>query len=443
MFDIFALSTAFGGFVWVLFFFVLALSIIVAVHEYGHYIVGRWCGIHAEVFSIGFGTVLISWMDKHGTKWQFAALPFGGYVRFKGDENAVGQIDPGSTSSKDSSELRRTMHGAPIWARAATAFAGPAFNFILSIIVFCCLFMWQGQYSENLLIAKLAPVPGQSDLKIGDEIIAVNKTEVANFESFFLVGQDLNSPVIYTVKRNGNTLEALGPVPFPALVGQVSPRSAAFEAGILAGDVITHMSGAPIRDFGDLQHAVAAAEDDSMSFTVWRRGVEFDVTLKSKAVAVPGPDGSFTNRRLVGISSAMFFEPGTLPLPFITALKAATARTWFIIKISLSGLSEMVLGKISACNLSGPVAIAETAGQVATQGTIPFLALIAGLSTAVGLMNLFPIPVLDGGHLIMCAYEFVTGRKPRERTLQLIMSAGLFFILSLTVFTVVMNMLCP
>mgnify|MGYP000376452609 FL=1 len=114
MFDIFALSTAFGGFVWVLFFFVLALSIIVAVHEYGHYIVGRWCGIHAEVFSIGFGTVLISRMDKHGTKWQFAALPFGGYVRFKGDENAVGQIDPGSTSSKDSSELRRTMHGAPI-----------------------------------------------------------------------------------------------------------------------------------------------------------------------------------------------------------------------------------------------------------------------------------------------------------------------------------------
>jgi regulator of sigma E protease len=199
----------------------------------------------------------------------------------------------------------------------------------------------------------------------------------------------------------------------------------------------------PIRDFSGLQKVVAATENAAMNFTVWRRGVEFDVTLKSKAVALPGPDGSFTNRRLVGISSAMFFEPGTLPLPFITALKAAAARTWFIIKISLAGLSEMVLGKISACNLSGPVAIAETAGQVASQGTIPFLALIAGLSTAIGLMNLFPIPVLDGGHLIMCAYEFITGRKPSERILQFIMSAGLFFILSLTVFTVVMNILCP
>ena len=139
----------------------------------------------------------------------------------------------------------------------------------------------------------------------------------------------------------------------------------------------------------------------------------------------------------------MFFEPGTEPLPFFEALKAATARTWFIIKISLSGLSEMILGRISACNLSGPVAIAETAGQVASQGTVPFLALIAGLSTAVGLMNLFPIPVLDGGHLLMCAYEAVSGQKPNERILQLIMSAGLFFILSLTVFTVFMNILCP
>ena len=443
MFDIIALSAAFGGFVWVVFFFVLALSIIVAVHEYGHYIVGRWCGIHAEVFSIGFGPVLISRMDKHGTKWQFAALPFGGYVRFKGDANAAGQIEPSLTPSGNSIELRSTMHGAPIWARAATAFAGPAFNFILSIILFCCLFMWQGQYSEKLLISKLAPVPGQNDLKVGDQIIAVNKTEVIDFESFFLASQDLNSPVVYTVKRNGNRLEALGPVPFLGLIGQVSPRSAAFEAGLLAGDVITHINGMPIRDFSGLQKVVAAAENAAMNFTVWRRGVEFDVTLKSKAVALPGPDGSFTNRRLVGISSAMFFEPGTLPLPFITALKAAAARTWFIIKISLAGLSEMVLGKISACNLSGPVAIAETAGQVASQGTIPFLALIAGLSTAIGLMNLFPIPVLDGGHLIMCAYEFITGRKPSERFLQLIMSAGLFFILSLTVFTVVMNILCP
>ena len=293
MFDIFALSAAFGGFVWVLFFFVLALSIIVAVHEYGHYIVGRWCGIHAEVFSIGFGTVLLSRVDKHGTKWQFATLPFGGYVRFKGDANTAGQIDPIPRSSEDSSELRSTMHGAPIWARAATAFAGPAFNFILSIILFCCFFMWQGQYSDSLLIAKLAPVPGQYDLKVGDEITAVNKTKVEDIESFFLVGQDLNSPVIYTVKRSGNILEALGPNPFLALVGQVSPRSAAFEAGLLAGDVITHIDEMPIQDFGGLQQAVAAAEDNVMNFTVWRQGVVFDVCLLYTS---PSPRGGLLSR---------------------------------------------------------------------------------------------------------------------------------------------------
>ena len=443
MFDIASLTAAFGGFIWVVFFFVLALSIIVAVHEYGHYIVGKWCGIHAEVFSVGFGTTLFSRVDKYGTRWQIAALPFGGYVRFRGDADVVGRQDLSFTSISEEDKLRSTMQGAPIWARAATAVAGPVFNFILSILLFCGLFMWQGQYSQDLHIAKIAPLPGNYALKVGDEIIAINKTNVVDFESFVLVSQNLISPVIYSVKRDGITLDALGPVPFVALVGQVSPRSAAFEAGILAGDVITRIDGIPIRDFGDLQQAVATADDAEMDFTVWREGLEFEVTLKSKPVAIPGPDGSFTNRRLVGISGAMFFEPGTEPLPFVTALQAAVARTWFIIKISLAGLSEMVLGKISACNLSGPVAIAETAGQVATQGTIPFLALIAGLSTAVGLMNLFPIPVLDGGHLLICAYEFVTSRKPSERILQLIMTLGLFFILSLTVFTVVMNTLCP
>ena len=442
MFDISSLSSAFGGFIWVVFFFVLALSIIVAVHEYGHYIVGRWCGIHAEVFSIGFGTVLISRTDKHGTKWQFAALPFGGYVRFKGDANVAGQIDPSSTLSEERNEIRSTMNGAPIWARAATAFAGPAFNFILSILMFCGLFMWHGQYSEQLKIAKLTPLPIDYGLKVGDEIIAVGEKKVIDFESFLLAGQNLETPVLYKVIRDGREVNAFGPVPYLALVGQVLPRSAAFDAGILAGDVIMSIDGVPVQDFGDLLQSVAKA-DYAMNFKIWREDREFDVMLKPKITATPGPDGTVLDRRLIGIKGALFFEPGTKPLPFNKALQAAVSSTWKTIKTSLTGLLAMVRGRISACNLLGPVGLAETAGQVASQGTIPFLALIAGLSTAVGLMNLFPIPVLDGGHLLICAYELVTGRKPSERILQLIMSAGLFFILSLTVFTIVMNMFCP
>jgi regulator of sigma E protease len=139
----------------------------------------------------------------------------------------------------------------------------------------------------------------------------------------------------------------------------------------------------------------------------------------------------------------LFFEPGIEPLPFGTAITAAVERTWYIITVSLAGLKQMILGSISACNLSGPVAIAETAGQVASQGALPFLALIAGLSTAVGLMNLFPIPVLDGGHLLFCAYETITGRTPSDSVLQFLMSFGLVLVLGLTLFAVVMNLICP
>ena len=443
MFDFATVFTSFGGFLWVMFFFILALSVVVAVHEYGHYIVGRWCGIHAEVFSVGFGSVLISRVDRYGTRWQIAALPFGGYVKFKADSNATSAQDGMVLNSLNQTELRSTMHGAPIWARAATAAAGPAFNFILSIVLFCTLFMWQGQFLDSLKINKMFNIPGEFTLELGDEITAVNGLDVHNFGEFLLAGQDVKNFVTYTVKRKGKLVQAQGPVPFPALVYQVQPRSAAIEAGILSGDVITHIDGQPIFGFADLQSLVAAADKDEMQFSIWRFGAKFDVVLRSKLVAIPGPNGSFESRRLVGITGGTFFEPGTEPQSFIVAIKAAIERTWFIIKISLTGLKQMVVGSISACNLSGPVAIAETAGQMASQGALPFLALIAGLSTAVGLMNLFPIPILDGGHLVFCAYEAVTGRKPSDSVLQFLMTFGLIIVLSLTVFAVVMNQICP
>jgi regulator of sigma E protease len=210
-----------------------------------------------------------------------------------------------------------------------------------------------------------------------------------------------------------------------------------------AGDVILRIDGLPIDGFSQLQQAVAKADGDEMRFLVWRADTEFDVRLTAKSVAIPNANGNFVNRRLVGISGGTFFEPGTAPLPFSVAVLAAAERTWSIITLSLAGLKQMFLGSISACNISGPVAIAETAGQMARQGAMPFVALIAGLSAAVGLMNLFPIPVLDGGHLLFCAYEAITGRKPSDSALQVLMTIGLFLVLSLTAFAVVMNFICP
>ena len=143
--DIATLMGQFGGFFWMIIAFVVALSVIVAIHEYGHYIVGRWTGIHAEVFSLGFGPVLYSRLDKRGTVWQVAALPFGGYVKFAGDANAASGVDGEAMAdvADDPVASRRTMHGAPLWARALTVVAGPVFNFALSIAIFFGVLMLQ------------------------------------------------------------------------------------------------------------------------------------------------------------------------------------------------------------------------------------------------------------------------------------------------------------
>ena len=169
-----------GSLAFTLVAFVVALSVIVAIHEYGHYIVGRWCGIHAEVFSLGFGPVIYSRVDKRGTKWQLAALPFGGYVKFLGDQNAASAPDSKMISGISQEDLERTMHGAKLWKRSATVAAGPVFNFVLSIFVFAGIFLFQGQATEIPTIAKLKPLPtSSSELMAGDKILEIEGISVA------------------------------------------------------------------------------------------------------------------------------------------------------------------------------------------------------------------------------------------------------------------------
>lgn len=426
--------------------FVVALSIIVAVHEYGHYIVGRWSGIHAEVFSIGFGPILWSRHDKRGTRWQVAALPFGGYVKFLGDANASSAGADEETMSRLSDEERRhTMHGAPLWARAATVFAGPLFNFILSIIVFAALLFASGVATDAPEVASVKPLPYAHDLQPGDRILSVNGQETPDYEALGDLAENLpaSETLDYRVLRDGKELTIAGPTLMPPMILGIQPRSAAQDAGLEIGDVIVAINGNPTPRFSDLQEVVREGKGAPVALTVWRDGETFETTLSPRERPVEADDGGLETGYLIGISSSFVFEPATRSPGLGEAVSVGVGQTWGIIRGTFTGISSMVAGKISTCNINGPVGIAQATGQAASQGLVAFIWLVAALSTAIGLLNLFPIPVLDGGHLVFHAYEWAFGRPPPDRVMNTAMAAGLVIILSLMLFGLTNDLFCP
>ncbi|EYD77262.1 Membrane-associated zinc metalloprotease [Rubellimicrobium mesophilum DSM 19309] len=280
----------FGNAAFTLLAFVVALSIIVAIHEYGHYIVGRWTGIKAEVFSLGFGPVLFSRTDRHGTRWQVAALPFGGYVKFLGDANAASM--GGAEDRAPAPERRHTMLGAPLWARVLTVAAGPFANFLLTILLFVALAMTQGRPVDPLTIADLAPMPDTyaQDLRPGDQILAIAGQPVA-VATVGEVSADLPpGPTLdYLVRRDGEELTVQGPQPFPPIVGAVSPNSAAWDVGIQQGDLVLEMDGRQVWAFDEMVDIVKESNGRPLGMTVWRDGEELEFTAVPAAPTFPCP----------------------------------------------------------------------------------------------------------------------------------------------------------
>lgn len=435
---------ALGGTVWTALFFVLALSVIVFVHEYGHYIVGRWSGIHSEVFSIGFGPVLFSRTDKRGTRWQVAAIPFGGYVKFLGDADAS-SVRQGDVSGLSADERRHTMAGAPLWARTATVAAGPVFNFILTFALLTGLALVLGAPREEPTVGAMRAFPFEGpSLQEGDVIRAVEGQATPDWETFGKVTEGLKgkATLAYTVGRGPDELVVGGPHPLAPVVGEVQIRSAAMDAGIQEGDVILKADGKDVSYFDELPEIVAASKGQPVTLTVWRAGKTFELALAPRIRTVDDGQGGFTERYLLGLYSGLFFEPATRSVGPLEAASNAAQSMWLMTTTTFSGLSHMIQGAISSCNLSGAIGMAETAGDAARNGVESFIGMLAILSFGVGLLNLFPIPVLDGGHLVFYAYEAVVRRQPSERALRVLMTAGLTLVLSIMIFGLSRDLLC-
>lgn len=436
----------FGNGIYTLAAFVVALSIIVAVHEFGHYIVGRWSGIKAEVFSIGFGPKLFSRRDRHGTLWQVAALPLGGYVRFLGDANAA---SAGTGQAVDPALRRQTLTGAPLWARFATLLAGPVFNFILSILIFAGFAMIVGLPRDQVVVGEVASTPPgvTNDLQPGDQVLAIGGVPVAGWADMATVlAQVPPAPSQdWRVKRGDQEITVQGPDPMPARVGGVGARSAAADAGIRPGDVILAVDGDQIQRFDQISPKVAAAEGKPIVLQIWREGADVtDYTVAAKQQDLPAAGGGFERRWLVGITGGDgYFTPATRSAGPLEALWLGLDRTWSVIASSITGLWAMISGQIDSCNLGGAISIAQTTGQAASAGGASFVIWIAFLSAAIGFLNLLPIPVLDGGHLMFYSYEAIAGRPPSDRALNLLTAIGFAAVIALMIFGLTNDLFCP
>lgn len=427
--DILNVLPMFGNTAWALVAFIVALSIIVAIHEYGHYIVGRWTGIHAEVFSLGFGPVMYSRTDKRGTVWQLAAIPLGGYVKFLGDANAA---SVGGTKGG-----RNTMLGAPIWARALTVAAGPVFNFALSVILFAIVLMVSGTASDPLTLKSVPALPPhyEMELQAGDEMVAVNGAPISSAADLGRVVDSLPvQPALdYTIRRDGVERMVRGPYPSTTMILSVSKGSAAAETDLAEGDVITAIDAEPVFAFDQMVRVVNASDGRELTLTVWRDGTSREVILTPRRMDLPKADASFETRWIMGVNGGVFVDPETRTPGPGAALWNAVEQVWYMIRVTMSAIYSMATGQISLCNLSGPVGMAQVAGDAARAGIMDFVAVVAVISTAIGFLNLLPIPVLDGGHLVFHAYEAVARRPPNDAVVRVLMVAGLTIILAMMI----------
>ena len=437
---------------WTTVAFIVALGVLIVVHEYGHYLVARLCKVKVLRFSVGFGRPLLSWRSRSGTEWVVAAVPFGGYVKMLDERE--GTVGP--------RELPSAFNRQNVWKRIAIVVAGPLANFLFAIAVYAGLFMYGLPEARPIVDT---PPPGSAAavaaLRAGDTIVAVDGEPVSTWQQLrwrvlkgALEGEQLRleriseqrhlSDTVLDLRRfagadaDGDLLAAIGlqlyRPPLAPVLGQVETGSAAERGGLQAGDQIVRINEAAIDSWRAFVDAVRASPGKVLQIEILReqRRMTFSVTPEAREV-----NGSEIGR----IGAAPLVPPSHIEQLLVRtqygpleAIARATDKTFDIALFSLRMLGKMLLGEVSWKHLSGPVTIADYAGQSAQMGWVSYVTFLALISISLGVLNLLPIPLLDGGHLMYYALEVVKGSPVSERVMELGQRVGLALLLIIMAF---------
>jgi regulator of sigma E protease len=422
-----------GGALTNLIAFIVAISVLVAVHEFGHYIVGRWCGMKVLRFSIGFGKPIwtrIGGRDR--TEYCISAIPLGGYVKFLGERTDDGEpIDPADEG--------RAFNQRPVWNRILVLLAGPFFNFLFAFVAYWVLFI-NGVPTMKPAVGNVDPgsYAAEAGLAFGDRILEVGDRDATDWETALVSMLDeMVSDGTVTLRVEGSDgfqriatmnvgddasrltepgmlFDGLGFQPWqpPADIATVDEEGAGYAGGMRSGDTVTSIDGEPIGSFGDLQRVVSERPGQAVAAIVERRGeaVPLEVTIGSRE-----RNGEMIGFLGVGIGNAAADYWYLRKFGPLQSIAASIERTWTSTGFTVRMLGRMVTGDVSIKNISGPINIAQFAGSSAAAGLNSFLNFLALVSISLGVLNLLPVPILDGGQIVYHSIEGLKGSPMSER----------------------------
>lgn len=444
------------GFMTTVLGFLLILTVIVFVHEMGHFLIARWCGVTVKTFSIGFGRELWGRDDRYGTHWRIAAIPLGGYVKFIDDANAASAASSDALREMSPSDRAGAFQLKPIWQRAAVVAAGPLANFVLAIALYSGLNATYGvRLPPPVVDAVVAGKPAEkAGIKPGDRVLSIAGKDVETFEDIINLvamygGRELDvlidrdgakllipvTPEVEDIKNDLDLPMKIGDIGVhrfqAARIGSLLPGMPAEAAGLKLGDLVTAIDGQPIKTFESLGDKIGVSAGRMVQLDIERSGANLKFAVTPVPRQVPDGAGKTKNVGRIGIGPQSL-QPQAVSLP--TALRLGTRETWSNITQTLSGLGEIFAGRQAANQIGGPILMAEVTGKAMESGAEYVLRLLAYFSVSIGLLNLFPIPVLDGGHLLFYAIEAVRRRPLPPAVQDMAFRVGFAVLLTLIVF---------